>query len=202
MEVHQKPFIARLFAGFGYISLLWEWFFIAVAYLSLASHTQWFNDALRLSIEQEPEHAVVAVPTVGAMSGWMAGFIAGIIILVIGVVLIYTLRRLPSSILRGGETITHVPAQALAPLILRHAHIKPTKKRQLRLTARLVWIMKALLLVLPFCLLVPLFWVSELPVTTTVMLVAISFFALVAMLCFGLELFVLRFVLRRPKKTD
>jgi len=201
MEVRQKPFITRLLAGLGYLSLLWEWFFIAVAYLSLASHTKWFNDAFILSIEREPVRQAV-VPTVGAMSGWMVGCIAIVVILVIGIALIYALRRLPGSILKGGETITHAPAQALAPLILRHAHVKPTKKRQLRLTARLVWIMKALLLVLPFCLLIPLYWVSELPVPLTVMFVAISFFALAAILCFGLEWLMLRFALRRPKKTD
>ncbi len=65
---------------------------------------------------------------------------------------VYVIVKIPSTIVKTGKKVVNETADNLTPLILKVQHKKDTKKRHQKLTARLILIIKILIIVIPVVL--------------------------------------------------
>lgn len=177
MATHpRKIAFANTLGTLGYISIIfqWLWSLIVVANPLLSGD-------LHFLIPTSPTPAPIVPST--SPSPFMVGVVIVFTILIFAMTL-YVLWKLPKSIgRRAGYTTKHA-ADALVPLIThRHA---PTKKERLKLSRRLVLIIKLTAILLP---LIALLWASPIgELTRDIILVVGLFCASCSLLYFGLQL--------------
>lgn len=147
-----QSLILKAVKGLAYSSTLLQWFFLSIIYLSIASKQPWFNDLITPS-SPRPVRPVDIIPvSIPTPMVWLVG---AVVVLILLVAVVYTFRRLPGSIVHGGDKLTEKPADLLAPILLKLERRHPTKNRRLILTRRLIWLTKILVVTLPVVLLVP-----------------------------------------------
>lgn len=193
--------LIRLCTGLGYVSILFQWMFTCMIYLSVASHYGWLQRIAPPSSET-PALTPQPIPDGTTGLGFFELLTAIVVVVGIGAVMVYAVRHLPSTIIRGGDKLTHKPAQALAPVLLNHSHKPVTTKRRLQLTARLVVAIKGLLIVLPLLLLTPLYLFEYHPLESHVLWTVAAFGAITSIVWFTLEQLLGRLLGVTAEKVD
>ena len=190
--------VGKILRGLAYCSVLLQWFFLATIYLSIISEYKWFNDLVSPPVETPVAPVGSSTLTITPLLGWI---ISALVIIVLLVAIIYTFRRLPGSIVRGGDNLTNKPADLLAPVLLKFEHCRPTKRRRLVLTRRIVLIAKALLVTLPLALLLPVNWLGW-PMEATAAWTVALFLAFSSATPFVIEYLLGQTLQARSRKAD
>lgn len=185
MKKHLQYIVVRLSTALAYCAVLLQWFFASVLYISLASVNGWLDELF----EQSQQPIIVSQPSAESTTG--IGIMDGVlIVLIVGIVLgvtVYALRRLPRSFVRTGDAIVHKSVELVAPLLLRRSHKRPTKKRKLQLTARLIVLMKILLVVMPLLVLIPVALSENAPLDVAIVWTVGIFLFCISSICFTIE---------------
>lgn len=146
-KVNLKTKISNLFGAFGYLSCSLQWLWAVLLYFSLINALFLFvksNDA----VEVVDRAQVIASPS----SDISVLIFSAIIIVVMLVLTIYVIIRIPSTIVKTSKKVVNETAEGLTPLLLKVQHKKDTKKRHLKLSSRLIFVIKATLIIAPLIL--------------------------------------------------
>ena len=146
-KVNLKTKISNLFGAFGYLSCSLQWLWAVLLYFSLINALFLFvksNDA----VEVVDKAQVIASPS----SDISVLIFSAIIIVVMLVLTIYVIIRIPSTIVKTSKKVVNETAEGLTPLLLKVQHKKDTKKRHLKLSSRLIFVIKVTLIIAPLIL--------------------------------------------------
>ncbi len=139
--------------SFGYIACLLQWFWVVMILLPPLVESPFFklltpgSDGSTVSeqvIETAPSQTGTAPVVVTVVA-----FVIGAAIIVGALYIIFV--KLPRSVAKTGEAVTHKAATAISPVIVRHTHLPAKQRRQV--PAMIIVVMKLLLIFLPLCLL-------------------------------------------------
>lgn len=142
-----KKVIVNLFGGVGYLFCALQWLWAVLLYFSLIN-------ALFLYIKSNNVVEVVdqSPASVDSFSNIFLIIFSVIIIIIVLMLTVYVIVKIPSTIVKTGKKVVNETADNLTPLILKVQHKKDTKKRHQKLTARLILIIKILIIVIPVVL--------------------------------------------------
>lgn len=137
-----KSALLNTFGALAYLFCLLQWVWATVLFLPGIMNSDFIKQFIHTPVTPTPVTSqAVSVPIAGIV------FIAIFASLMI-IVTIYIIIKIPSVVGKTGSKITHKVTEFTMPLVTNHKKI-PTKKR-LQLTARLLFIIKVLLCVIPF----------------------------------------------------
>ncbi len=175
-KTRKKHVAVTIFGTLFYIVSALGWLWAILPYVP---------DIAKLSRSLQPdtqpaEHVVAAGPP----SLLLVIIAVGITITVLAMT-IYALVKLPSTIRKSGEKLTHSASSHIVPILTHRTALSPKKRRQL--TAKVTFYVKLLLCTLPVTISACSFMVpTGLPYELT-MLVA-TFFAVIALVLLGAQL--------------
>lgn len=186
-----KVRILNIIGATGYIVTLLQWFWTVIIFIPSIIQSPLFVQFFS-PVKESPLPVATSSPTAVSVSPVMAllGTILGIVIA--GVLIYIMASKVPRTIAKAGETMTHKPAELLVPIVIKHSP-KLSKQEKRALPTTFILIVKMLLVVAPFCLLafasrLNLDVTFEIVVVVGVMLFSWSFFL------FALQFFLARFL--------
>lgn len=138
----RKTLLVNTFGMFGYLSCLISWAWTAIVYIPILLANKQIEEFLLPEPTKSPALPLSSVPMSPIMVFFAFAITAAVIITTIIVLL-----RAPITIAKTGKAITTKAAASIAPLVIHGKPLPAAEKR--RLTARLVKIVKLLLVVLP-----------------------------------------------------
>ena len=197
MKQRLQALIVTGFAGFGYLVVMTQWLLVLAVYLGLSSHYNWL-DGVTIPSEVPSVAPPVAQPS---SFGVFDAVIVVVVVAIMVIVTLYALRQLPGSIVRTGRAVTKVPAEALAPLLLERSNKAHTKRQRLRLTARIVLLLKVFLVALPVAALLPVMLFEYQPLEPVVMWSTALCLAAIAAFSFVVEWGATRVFRLKTEKT-
>lgn len=180
-ETSRSPFIVNFLATLGYICCLLQWLWAVILYIPLIEKSH----VLQL-LTPKPVHHPAPVHTAGGAPSPIIIIIAVVVTIIILGIIAYALAKVPVTIAKTGRKLTHDTAEkVLVPAITHHQKL-PAKKK-FRLTLAMSFIMKAVLLLVPFLLAVFAYGQS-LPLGYDVIVVTAAFLAGVTAFFFAIQL--------------
>lgn len=142
-----KVKIANLFGAFGYLFCSLQWLWAVLLYFSL------INSLFLVLKSNNATEIVDKTPAIASPSSDISLIIFSAIIIVVMLALtIYVIIKMPSVIVKTSKKVVNETAENITPIILKVQHKKDTKKRHLKLSSRLVLIIKIVLLAAPLLL--------------------------------------------------
>lgn len=142
---NRKRKLTNLFGGLGYLSVLFQWLFVAVLVLPVFLESETYVNILEPTTPVEQPVSEPAVLTGGI---WV--FVTFAIALVFIALTVILLLKIPASIAKTGHDITEKSAKSITPIVIKNRKLKPSE--QTKLTARLVKLIKLLLVTVPVAL--------------------------------------------------
>lgn len=140
----QKKRFANIFGVFGYLSCSLQWFWSIILYFGI------IISVLELSADKKVEKIIINPTTISDANTSYIMIIFGIIIAILMlIVAIYVLIKIPKTIAKTEKKIVHETAAKVAPFIIKYQKKKDNQKNRLKLTAKLILIIKTQLVVLP-----------------------------------------------------
>lgn len=134
MKKINHSFLARkilnIIGGAAYVSCLMQWLWTILIFLPIIVSSPFFT--LFLSSEQTPAQPLVQTQASSSAISPLVSFggvALGIIILAVSIYVIVV--KVPKSIARTGEKITHTPVDVIVPVIVKHSHLMPAQKKLL-----------------------------------------------------------------------
>jgi len=145
-KYNRKKNVSNFFGALGYFACLIQWFWVVILYSSLLKSAV-------LLVSPDADN-VVTKPDVVINSGVSLPSIifAGVVTIFVIILTVYVLIKMPSAILKTSKKIVNEAAESVVPVVLKVQHKKDTKKNHIKLTTRIIVIIKAVLLVLPIIL--------------------------------------------------
>lgn len=148
MKQNEKNIIKRRFVNFfavlGYFSCSLQWFWSVILYFGL------ILSLLELTVDKNAEEVIVKpVSVVDTNSSYMYIIFGVIFAILMLIVSIYVLIKIPSTVARSEKNIIHKTAIKTVPLIIKIQHKKDNQKNRLKLTSKLIFIIKTQLIILP-----------------------------------------------------
>lgn len=142
----QRLLLVNAIAVFAYLSCILQWLLATAPYIPSVIQSDLFETYVNNPSSQT---AVPVAPVSDMFSGLFVviATLISVVVVVAGVIAIY---RTPRAIGKTGAKLTHGAADAVLPVVTRHKKITPTKRRLL--TARLVFDIKLVLVVVPLLL--------------------------------------------------
>lgn len=114
------------------------------------------------------------------MPGPLEIIIVAIVTAIMVAVTIYAIVKMPLSVVKTGNKITHTAAKTAAPMVIKAQHKKDTKKARTMLTPRLVLAAKAFLVAAPMGLTAGAGLLEEQPIDYFIALVVAGGLAVLA----------------------
>jgi hypothetical protein len=138
--------VANFFGAFGYLSCFLQWIWTIMLYFSFVS-------TLVLFLRPVANTHVTRSSNVISPSLSMPMMILAIVITIFVVALtVYIIAKMPSTIAKTSKKVVHETAECITPLILNIQHKKDTEKNHIKLTPRLIMILKIILVTIPVVL--------------------------------------------------
>ena len=138
-----KKNTVNLFGALGYLFCVLQWFWVTILYFSV------IQTAITFTIPDTNQHAAqISVPQFtlpDPVMGWVLGSITAIMI----AVTIYALVSMPAKTVKASSTIVYKAAQTMAPVAIKAQHKKDTRSLRAKITPRLVFFLKLLLIIIP-----------------------------------------------------
>ena len=141
-----KQALANFFGGLGYFVTSFAWLWVFVVY------SNYILDFLNnITPEQETTTKVVEQASIGASadSGVILPILAALITIAIIVLTIFVIIKIPSTIVKTSKKVVYETAENVAPLVLKVQKKPDTKRRRVKLTKKIVMILKVLFIFLP-----------------------------------------------------
>jgi hypothetical protein len=137
-----KSALLNTLGALAYLFCLLQWVWTAVLFLPGIMRSDFMKQFLQKPVTPPPVTSqAVDAPVAGII------FMAIFVVLMI-VATLYIIIKIPSVVGKTGSKITHKTTDLTLPIVTHHKEL-PAKKR-LQLTARLLFIVKILLCVIPF----------------------------------------------------
>ena len=176
-----KKVIANSFGTLGYLTSFLQWLWATILYLSLIQSTTTFINEYNQTPTQAPTQLSISMP------GPLGIIILGVTVVVMIAITVYAIIAVPRAIVKTSNKVVHKTAEAAAPLVMRAQHKKESKRLRLKLTTRLVLVVKVLLVVLPLILTAASKLLDEQFISYSIALIAGSALACVSIVFFALQ---------------
>jgi len=160
-----KRGIANFFGALGYFFGFLQWFWAVLLYFSVIQSVTLF-----VSPNADKPVAPPAVPAF-TLPNSVEMVILGVTVVVMVIVNIYALIKIPVSIVKTGNRVVHETAQTITPMVMKAQHKKDTKKFRDKLTTRLIFAIKLLLIIIPVILTSTSRWLEKQSVDYSIALV-------------------------------
>lgn len=154
-----KKNIVNSFALVGYFMCFLQWLWVVLLYYSLIEKIGRVLYSDSSSSGEDSLLVPVRIINIGSSGGVSLPGLDFIMILVtfsiaavVIVLTLYYLLKMPSTIVKTSEKIVHEAANKVLPLALRLQHKKDTKRNKVKITPKLIIIIKAFLLILALIL--------------------------------------------------
>lgn len=144
-----KKTVVNLFGMIGYFCCSLQWFWAILLYFSLILDVSQFfisnsdNQAVVETVEVVPVSVIDLSPSLFTV------LITALVVVAVSLLSIYILYKIPSTIARVGERVVHKSANSIAPVVLQVQHKKHNEKNKLKLTPKLILVMKLALVIVP-----------------------------------------------------
>ena len=141
-----KKNVANFFGGFGYFFCLLQWFWVVILYFSVIENVAQFF------IKNNENTVTKATPTVEIGSNFPFTIIAVVITVSMVLLSVYIIYKIPSTIVKTGKKFVHGTAENVTPMVLRIQNKKDSKRNHIKLSVRMVIVIKIILIIAPFIL--------------------------------------------------
>lgn len=144
IKISWKNRVANFFGVIGYIACFLQWSWAVIQYISTIM-------SFSISAVDVEKNNQMTKPIIdlGTLPSSALTITSVIVIIFIITITIYAFSKTPSAIVSTGTKVVHKAAEATAPLIIKSSHKKDTKKFRLIITAKLVVVFKAALIIIP-----------------------------------------------------
>ena len=186
-----KQAITRFFGTLGYFSCSMEWLWAVVLY---------FNYLQTIFLATSPDEKLIPIIHIApkpAQTGSLTIVPIVIIVIIMIIVAIYSFIKMPAAMAKTSHKVTQVTAENLAPVIIKAQHKKLTKKARFKMTARLISIIKTLLVLIPIILTIVSRYTAKPPIDS-----GIAFIIILTLASFSTLFFVIQYVLAKLTQTD
>lgn len=139
-----KLAIANFFGAMGYLFCGLQWIWTALLYFSVIKSTAIFFSTNPDAPTQQP------IAQIAPNSATI--IIGGIVTIIMIIITIYIFVKIPSTISRASKKVVESSASATAPLIIKSQHKKLTPKSRMVMTAKMITILKIVMIILPITL--------------------------------------------------
>lgn len=148
-----KTSLLNFLGGAGYIVALLQWFWAIAIFLPSIVALPFVKEFLGHSETETVRPTVVTQAAASSGPGPVISFLGFVLAFAVVLGIVYVLvTKIPRSIAKSGEAITHKPAAIIAPIVVKHVHLSPKEKKAL--PTWLIVIFKLLIVYVPLCLLV------------------------------------------------
>lgn len=140
-----KKNTVNLVGSVGYLFCFLQWFWVVMLYFSVIQSIPLAPPETDKQAEQLPSFTLTLPDPVEAT-------IVGIVVVVMIVLTLYILVKIPMSIAKTSNAVVHSAAKAMTPVVIKAQHKKDTKKFRVKITTRLILVIKSLLVIIPMAL--------------------------------------------------
>ncbi|HSW77703.1 MAG TPA: hypothetical protein VLG36_02810 [Candidatus Chromulinivoraceae bacterium] len=176
-----KRGIANFFGALGYFFGFLQWFWAVLLYFSVIQ-------SVTLFVSPNADKPVVSSPVPAfTLPNSVEMIILGVTVVVMVAVTIYALIKIPVSIVKTGNKVVHKTAQTMTPIVMKTQHKKDTKKFRDKLTTRLIFAIKLLLIIIPVILTSASGWLEKQSVDYSIALVVGCGLAALSIVFFTLQ---------------
>lgn len=190
----RKVTVLNTLGSLGYVACLLQWMWMLLILLPAILRSSFFQFITSTSPVPPPTVVVAS----GSTSGDVPFLVTAIAFILAGAIILGSLYvilvKLPRSVAKTGEKVTHTVATVITPVIIQHIHLPSKQRRQLPVI--LIVIMKFLLVFIPLCL---LFFAEGQKLSMSFEVIMIIGFALFS---WSFLLFAVQFVLSRLLYVD
>lgn len=134
--------LTNLFGALGYLSCFISWFWASLFYLNMLLESDYLA-------KKEVIEPIITKPPTSTVIGPTAIILGVIITILIISITIYIILKVPKTIAEKSKKIVHSTAVKTVPLVGRLSNKKMTKTRKLKLTPKIVLVLKLALLFIP-----------------------------------------------------
>jgi len=141
-----KKHVVNFFGGLGYFfcSIQWLW--------GVLLYSSWIEKLIILMNSGIDNPVVKSTPAIDSGPNIFLIIIGAIITMTMIGLTIYILIKMPSTIAKTSQNFVHKAAETSTHIVLQIQHKKETKKNRIKLTPRLIFILKIILVILPIIL--------------------------------------------------
>ena len=150
-QTGRKVAILNALGSAGYVACLFQWLWTSLILLPSMLQSplfqSWFQPVAPVVVETHVRQSTGG----GEMPGYLS-----LIILILGIALVLGMlyvffAKIPRSVVRTSEKVTHTVADVVTPVVIKHAHLPEKQRREIPRTIILSF--KLLLVFAPLCLL-------------------------------------------------
>ena len=142
-ERNLKRSTVNALGSIGYFFGFLEWFWAIMLYFSvLKAFTLFVSPSVDQPVGQ---HATFAFTPPSPIEG----IIIAVITVAMVLLSIYVLIKMPSNVIKTSNKVVHKASDAVVPMVIKAQHKTDTKKNRRLLSARIISIMKRLLVLIP-----------------------------------------------------
>ena len=143
-----KKTTVNFFGMIGYFFCSLQWFWAVLLYFSLILDVSQF--VISNANNQIVDEAIDIAPVAASASPSVFTVIITIVIVIImSALTIYILYKIPSVMAKTSEKVVYKTANQIAPVILQVQHKKYNEKNKLKLTPKIILVMKFALIIIP-----------------------------------------------------
>lgn len=140
-----KKGIMNFFGSLGYFSCAIQWVWVMALYYGL------FSDYL-IGISTVPDDQIIQ-PVIVTLPQNTATIILTTVLAIVAIaVSVFIIIKIPSTIAKTSHKIIETTAKNTAPLVLKIQHKKINKKNKLKLTPKIMLLVKSLIVIMPIIL--------------------------------------------------
>ncbi|MDN5274584.1 MAG: rane protein of unknown function [Candidatus Saccharibacteria bacterium] len=190
-----KKGIANTFGSFGYLFGFLQWIWAAALYLSvIQSVTSLISSSDSSHYVERPVGLSLTLP------GPLGVIVLTVVVAAALAITVYAFFVLPRSIVKTSNKIVYKTAESMTPIVIKAQHKHDTKRNRIKITSRLVIVLKALLILVPLTLTVMSRLLQEQPIDYSIALTVGCGLACFSMVAFVVQYFVA--MLLRVKISD
>lgn len=145
-ERNIKKNLANFFGSFGYLVCSLQWSWAILLYFSVIQSTVSFIAPHTITQSEQP-HSLTFTPP-----GQFEMIILAIFAALMVILTIYIIIKTPIGIVKASSKVVHQTAETMIPIVMKVQHKKETKKFYAEMTAKLILIMKLLVIIAPVAL--------------------------------------------------
>ncbi len=185
MDRVKKQKISKIFANafgaLGYFSCALQWLWVVMLYIG------YLFTIVSLTIPTDTIPEIDAVIPVNAHINPTWTIVLAIVLTVFMVaVAIYSMIKMPATMAKTSKNIAHLAADAAVPLIIKASHKKTTKKLRIKLTARIIFVIKIAIIFIPILLTIISRYTSQPQIdylVSVTIILALAIFSIFSFIC-------------------
>jgi hypothetical protein len=145
------PLVVRILRGLGYMSVLASWMWVLMFYIPYFTDTQVYRALVENNTQTAPVQpsTLITVPP--------SPFVTVLVLAIVVIIIFFALKELmkaPKAIERKGNDITRASTEAVVSVIVKKRD--KTVKQRTKITAKVLYSIKCLSLVVPVMSMIPL----------------------------------------------